>query len=305
MSEQMDEVDQLVLDLPVKPLRSQSGPVAWFGGKGHVSGWVAAHLPEHQTYVEPYGGAGSVLFTKAPAPIEVWNDLHGDLANLFRVLRDDPDELERRVTLTLHSRAEYEQAVDVLNDQSVTDRHARAVAFFVGMNQGFGGTYPTRGRWAKSKGQRLSGGMGNNTAQWWRKVSFIGDWHERLARVQIENRDALAVIRDFDSPETAFYLDPPYPGETRRMSLNAYRHEMTDDHHEQMVGLALDLAGAVVLSGYDTPLYDVLDEAGWRRVCRDVHARGASAGGKSRSEVLWIKPAAGVATPLVAGGSDV
>jgi DNA adenine methylase len=284
--------DAALIDLPLAARKSQSGPVAWFGGKGHLSGWIASHLPEHSTYVEPYGGAGSVLFTKSPAPIEVWNDLHGDLTNLFRVLRDAPDELERRVTLTLHSRAEYEHAVDVLSDHTVTDRHTRAWAFFVGMNQGFGGTYPTLGRWSKSKGQRLSNGMGNNTAQWWRKVGFIGDWHERLARVQIENRDALTVMRDYDSPQTTFYLDPPYPGETRRLSLNAYRHEMTDDHHEQMVGLALTLAGAVVLSGYETPLYDVLEEACWRKIHRSVHARGASAGDKARSEVLWIKPPA-------------
>lgn len=283
------EADLFSLDAQPATLKSQSGPVAWFGGKGHISGWIAAHLPEHDTYVEPYGGAGSVLFTKTPSPIEVWNDLHGDLTNLFRVLRDDPDELERRATLTLHSRAEYEHAVDVLGDPSVTDPHERAISFFVAMNQGFGGTYPTLGRWSKSKGQRLSNGMGNNTAQWWRKVGFIGDWHERLARVQIENRDALDVIRDYDSASTTFYLDPPYPGETRRLSLNAYRHEMTDDHHEQMVGVALSLSGCVVLSGYETPLYDVLGDAGWRKVSRPVHARGASSGGKARNEVLWIK----------------
>lgn len=288
----------------VTALPSKSGPVAWFGGKGHISGWIAAHLPRHSTYVEPYGGGGSVLFAKTPAPIEVWNDLHGDLSNLFRVLRDEPDELERRVTLTLHSRAEYEHAVTVLNDSASMDPHDRAVAFFVGMNQGFGGTYPTLGRWAKSKGQRLSGGMGNNTAQWWRKVGFIGDWHERLATVQIENRDALSVMRDFDSSDTTFYLDPPYPGETRRLSLNAYKHEMSDDHHEQMVGLALTLRGRVVLSGYETPLYDVLDDAGWVRIYRNVHARGASAGAKGRNEVLWISPPANRDNTPVSPPSD-
>lgn len=267
---------------------SQSGPVAWFGGKGHLSGWITDNLPAHDTYVEPYGGAGSVLFTKDRAPIEVWNDLHGDLTNLFRVLRDDPAELERRVSLTLHSRAEYEHAVDVLNSDT-TDQQDRAHAFFVAMNQGFGGTYPTLGRWAKSKGQRLSGGMGNNTAQWWRKVAFIDTWHERLASVQIENRDALDVIRDFDSPSTLFYLDPPYPSETRSMSLNAYKHEMSDDHHVQMLDLIVSAQGAVVLSGYDVPMYEVLTDHGWTRVEKAVHARGAGEGGaKGRSEQLWL-----------------
>jgi DNA adenine methylase len=267
-----------------------SGPVVWFGGKGHLSAWIASHLPKHDTYVEPYGGAASVLFAKEPAPIEVWNDLHGDLANLFRVLRDSPDELERRVTLTLHSRGEYEHAVRILNNPAITDPHDRAVAFFIGMNQGFGGTQPTLGRWAKSKGQRLSNGMGNNTAQWWRKVAFIGDWHERLARVQIENRDALSVMRDYDSESTAFYLDPPYPRATRVQSANAYRYEMDDSAHQQLVDVALSLRGAVVLSGYNTPIYTELGRAGWQRVARSVHARGAGGiGGKGRTEFLWIK----------------
>jgi DNA adenine methylase len=271
------------------PHKSQSGPVAWFGGKGHLSGWIADHLPAHDTYVEPYGGAASVLFTKKPAPIEVYNDLHGDLTNLFRVIRDDPDELQRIVTLTLHSRAEYEHAVDLLNSDE-TDPTKRAAAFFIGMNQGFGGTYPTVGRWAKSKGQRLSNGMGNNTAQWWRKVAWLDTWHERLASVQIENRDALDVIRDYDSPTTVHYLDPPYPEGERKSSLNAYKHEVGDSHHEALVDLILNVEGAVVLSGYDTPIYGPLDNAGWRVIEKTVHARGAgNKGGKKRSEWLWVK----------------
>lgn len=265
-----------------------SGPVVWFGGKGHISGWIASQLPEHFTYVEPYGGSGSVLFAKDPSPVEVWNDLHGDLTNLFRTIRDDPDELERRVSLTLHSRAEYEHAVDTLNDATVTDPLIRATSFFIAMNQGFGGTHPTLGRWGKSKGQRLSNGMGNNTAQWWRKVAFIDVWHERLARVQIENRDALEVMRDFDSPTTLHYLDPPYPTKVRRKSLNAYQHEVDDEHHKLMVDVAIGLDGAVVVSGYDTPLYAALDRAGWRRLNKPTHARGAGVGGKGRQEWLWV-----------------
>lgn len=268
-----------------------SGPVAWFGGKGHLAGWIADQLPPHDTYVEPYGGAASVLFAKPPAPIEVYNDLHGDLTNLFRVLRSgQAAAFHAEVSLILHSRAEYEHAVDLLNSAEA-DPLRRAVAFFVAMNQGFGGTYPSVGRWAKSKGQRLSGGMGNNTAQWWRKVAFIGAWHERLATVQVENRDALDVIRDFDSPTTTFYLDPPYPEARRAASLNAYKHETTDDHHAKLVDLVLHIDGAVVLSGYDTALYARLETApGWQVVGRSVHARGAgNAGGKQRSELLWIK----------------
>lgn len=264
-----------------------SGPVLWFGGKGHLASWIVEHLPDHEIYVEPYGGAAAVLFTKEPAPIEVYNDVHKDLTNLFTVLRDPESagELHRRTSLILHSRVEYEQAVADL--QTETDPVDRATAFFVAMNQGFGGTQPTPGRWASSRGQRLSGGMGNNTAQWWRKVAWIDWWHERLARVQIEGRDALDVIRAYDSERTTFYVDPPYLPDLRVDGGVAYLHDAGEEHHRQLVEMLSSIKGSAVLSGYDNELYGSL---GWHSVERNVHARGAgNAGGKSRVEKLWIR----------------
>lgn len=268
------------------------GPVVWYGGKGQMTGKILPHLPDAHTYVEPYGGAASLLFAKPPSPIEVYNDLHGDLVALFRTLRNPAafDRLKDRLVLTLKAREEYESAVYLLRDPA-TSEEDRAWAFFVAMNQGFGGTYPTPGRWTTHK-SRVRSGMAASVTSWWRRIAWLDDWHERLARVQIEHRDALAVIRAFDSPDTVFYLDPPYVPDTR-VSLSAYRYEQPPEHHERLVETLLGVQGHVVLSGYAHTIYDPLVAAGWGTVSFSAAVGGApGANDKSRTEQLWIRRAA-------------
>jgi len=126
-------------------------------------------------------------------------------------------------------------------------------------------------------------------------------WHGRLSRVQLDNRDALEVIRYWDSPETFFYIDPPYVADTRK-SKKIYNHETTDDHHQKLVSLLLKIRGGVVVSGYKHEIYAPLDEAGWKRYefeahCHIPQTRIAAISDKNkrrkqtrRTEVLWVKP---------------
>lgn len=268
------------------------GPVVWYGGKGQMTAKILPHLPDARVYVEPYGGAASLLFAKPPSPIEVYNDLHGDLVALFRVLQNPESflRLKHRLTLTMKARSEYELAVDLLRDPA-TSEEERAWAFFVAMNQGFGGTYPTPGRWARDK-SLVRSGMGKTVCLWWRRISWLDSWHERLAHVQIERRDAIQLIKEFDSPETVFYLDPPYVPDTR-VSLSAYRHEQPPEHHEHLVETLLRVQGQVVLSGYAHSIYDPLVAAGWGTVSFSAAVGGApGAASKSRTEQLWIRRAA-------------
>ena len=58
------------------------------GGKWKLAEWVISHFPAHQTYVELYGGAASVLMRKPRSVGEVYNDLNNEVVNVFRVLRD-------------------------------------------------------------------------------------------------------------------------------------------------------------------------------------------------------------------------
>lgn len=96
--------------MPDAPLTRPA--LRWHGGKWRLAPWVIEHFPPHRVYVEPYGGAASVLLRKRRSYAEIYNDLDDEVVGMFRVLRSDraPD-LVRAVALTPFGRREFEEAV--------------------------------------------------------------------------------------------------------------------------------------------------------------------------------------------------
>src|SRR4051794_6683840 len=88
-------------------------PFAYYGGKTTLADRIASLLPAHTHYVEPFAGSLAVLLAKSRSKMETVNDLDQDLMTFWRVLRDQPDELARRMTLTPHARAEQSAAYDL------------------------------------------------------------------------------------------------------------------------------------------------------------------------------------------------
>jgi DNA adenine methylase len=250
-------------------------------------------------------GAASLFFARPPAPVEVLNDLDGDLVNLFRCLqeKDKFEELKHRLRYTLYARAEFGRAIEILKDKSITDPVLRAWAFFVAMNQGMSGCKPSGiGNW--SRVFISNNGCAATTNNWIMRLSMLDDWHLRLLRAQIDSRDAIEVIRYWDNPDAVFYVDPPYHQETRK-DKNIYAIEPDHSHHEQLVETLLSCKGAVALSGYDHPVYAPLLEAGWtatkyetachaavRTRTSGLQGKGASKDKVPRIEVVWANPKA-------------
>ena len=85
----------------------------YHGGKWNLASWIISHFPVHECYVEPFGGAASVLLQKSRSPLEVYNDLDGRVVSFFSVLRERPDELARLLSLTPYARAEYELSYEI------------------------------------------------------------------------------------------------------------------------------------------------------------------------------------------------
>jgi DNA adenine methylase len=264
--------------------------VRWFGGKGNMIAKLLRHVPQGgKPYCEPYMGAASLFFARDPAPVEVLNDLDGDLVNLFRCLQNKTtfEELSHRIRYTLYSRAEFGRALEILKDKSVTDPVQRAWAFFVVQNQGFSGKKTTGiGNWGRVFVP--AGGCATNTNTWIMRLSMLEDWHKRLLMSQIDNRDAIEVIKYWDNPEAVFYIDPPYHHDTRKLK-EAYAIEPSHDHHIQLVETLLNCKGAVVLSCYDHPVYNSLKEAGWSVT---YYQTACHAAGRTRNSGLQGKGSA-------------
>lgn len=247
-------------------------PFAYYGGKTTLAPQIAALLPKHDHYVEPFAGSLAVLLAKQPSRAETVNDLDGDLVTFWRVLRDRPEDLERICLLTPHSRAEYEQAASGLTDDDLE----RARRVWVRLTQG-------RSHSMKPAGWTYSRVVYPMTGRLQSSARRIAHCAERLRSVTLESRDALDLILDYGAePTVCLYVDPPYLGSTRATN---YRVEMLDDDAHRTFADALnECKASVVLSGYDSPLYTELFD-GWHRM--DIAAPTTLSGDTDRVEVLW------------------
>lgn len=263
----------------------------WHGGKWKLAPWIIAHFPKHRVYVEPFGGAASVLVRKPRAYAEVYNDLDADLVNLFGILRDAPraTRLIEALKLTPFARDEFEAAY-VDTDDALDRARRMIVRSFMGF-----GSDGTNSEWRT--GFRANSNRSGTTPahDWWNYPDCLAAIVERFSGVTIENRDACDCMQQHDVPNALHYVDPPYLHATRstksRRKSNggvaAYRHELSDDDHGRLLSVVRSLERGVVLSGYPHPMYDSA-LAAWRRDDIAAHADGA----RDRTEVLWINPKA-------------
>ena len=249
--------------------------VRYHGSKYRIAPWIISHFPKHRIYVEPFGGGGSVLLRKPRAYAEIYNDLCGEMVNLFKVARDRGNELRTALELTPFARDEFDLSYEPAADELEQARRT-IVRSFMGFGSASASGYQTGFR-------PKSNNSGTTPARDW--ANYPKAFHilqERLQGVVIENRDAADVMLQQDSVETLHYVDPPYVAETRDGGAD-YRFEMSNDDHERLSDVLHSLKGHVIVSGYRCDLYDGL-YADWHRVEREALADGA----RPRVECLWM-----------------
>jgi len=247
----------------------------WHGGKWLLAPWIIDHLPDHRVYVEPFGGAASVLIRKPRSYAEVYNDLNGDVVNLFRVLRSGGGEnLAELLRLTPFAAEEFSEAYEA-TDCSVEKARRLIVRSFMG--------FGSNGHERKTGFRSNSNRSGTTPARdWLNYPDSLVRVAERMRGVVITKRDASEVMLAHDGPETLHYVDPPYLPETRDAG-GDYSHEMDEGDHARLLECLNSLSGKVVLSGYPSRLYDDALN-GWTRIERAALADGA----RKRTEVLWM-----------------
>lgn len=254
----------------------------WYGGKYSHLDWLLPLLPEATHYCEPFGGSAAVLINRPPSPVETYNDIYGDVVNFFRVLRDQKEALVEAIGLTPFSRAEFEAAI--ATPSAEISELERARRFYILARQVRTGLAQkaSSGRWAHCK-LTSRAGMAGAVSRWLGAVEDLPLIAQRLLRVQIENEPALKVIERYDSEETLFYCDPPYPHASRG-DANAYVNEMTDEQHRELAATLRSVKGKVAISGYSCALMDEL-YGDWRRT--ESKERVTHSVKTLRTEVLW------------------
>lgn len=246
------------------------------GSKWSIAEWIISHMPEHETYLEPFFGSGAVFFVKQPARLETINDLDGSVVNLFRMIRENPEQLANLVKWTPYARDEYDDAHHHVSDEVEQARRFlvrcwQSIRVKVGTKSGF-----------KCRG---TDDEVHHTRQWDEIPDRIFKVAERLKRVQIENRPAIELIKRFNRCDVLIYADPPYVFSTRGGKM--YEHEMADNDHIDLLE-ALDAhKGPVLLSGYENSIYDERLRNWTKRT-----TSGKPVNYESRTEVLWINPIA-------------
>lgn len=259
------------------PVKISRPPVRYYGGKWRIASWIMQYFPPHIAYVEPFCGAANILFQKLPSKFEVINDLNAEVVNFFDVLRSRPEDLIRALQLTPFSREEHRRA----HDRTGTSLE-RARKFYVRSRQSFGsgeGEYNTGWRYQANERR------GTSTIDEWNNTEHLWDAARRLKQVQIECDDALRVIPRFDTPETLFYVDPPYLFETRYSDEERYAHEMTNQDHRKLAEVLHRVQGKVILSGYASELYREL-YPDWTVKMKSTRTNG----NRPAEEYLWLSP---------------
>lgn len=255
---------------------------SYFGSKYNRIDEMIPHMPEHQHYLEVFGGSAAFLLNKPKSNIETYNDLDNDVVTFFRVLRDREDELIRAIDLTPYSRFEHDLCEFPPDDM---DELERARRFYVVIRQSRSSI--KNGSWSYQI--RAEEGRKAQTVEKWKNApNTLRAVAKRLKNVQIECLPALDILQRYDDPGVWALVDPPYPRSVRNETVGSYEYEMpNDDQHLELLTVLRGMKAKVMLCGYRCALYDEM-LADWNRVELREKAMGSSDVRKTNREVLWM-----------------
>lgn len=253
------------------------------GGKFLLAPWILSYFPEHDTFVDGFGGAANVLLQKPRSRAEYYFDLDDDVTNFMQTLgnRNTATELIRRIRWTPYARDVFEWSLS----KPVEDEIDRALQFCAKCWMGLGQKKQGTGTFRVSGNLDKSGG--HIPAKLWSDLKSYYQAAERLRGVVIESKSFFDVAEKLARPNTLFFLDPPYLGAVRG-SGNLYTHEMKSAiEHERLLKLILGLDGMVIICGYPSDLYSsTLETNGW--VMKTKQTRDNKR--RERTEAIWLNP---------------
>lgn len=257
-------------------------PFVWAGSKmNHLSHVLPFIPPSTKRFVDAFGGSGAVLLNTPFHELDVFNDLNSNVANFFMVLqnRDTMEELIGKLELLVHSR----EIFDSWRDKFRADRWDfdskvdQAVAWYYTIQVSFS-------RLGRHYGRNMRASF--ETRRVYERIPYFEQVHLRIRHAYIENKNALELIKEFDSKDTVFYLDPPY-WDTH---VGTYKGPLFgDSEHKALIDLIGRLKGRVILSGSECPYYDEVDFWSYKEKWPAEKKIKIESRSEGRMECLWVK----------------
>jgi DNA adenine methylase len=212
-------------------------PITYWGGKQNMADMIIRLLPPHRLYCEPFAGGAAIFFAKKPSSEEIINDRNSEIINFYEVLKSDFDALYLEVNTTLHSRKLHKHAGVIYENHDMFDRVKRAWAIWMLTTTSFGSRLNSI--WGHDiNGKRIS------TFRH-KRASFTKEFSDRLKNTHIECCDAIKVIRDNDTVDSLFYIDPPYVGADQ-----GHYAGYTQSDFDALLNTLAGIKGKFLLSSY-------------------------------------------------------
>lgn len=249
-------------------------PISYYGGKQMMLRHILPLIPPHKIYTESFVGGGAVFWAKEPSPVEVLNDLNGNVVNFYKVCQTDYEALKAKIDITLHSRELYKWAMVLYSLPYLFDPVNRAWAFWVLCNQGFAAQV---GSW----------GYAVHTDKCTAKVvtkknAFNESVRKRIEHAQIECNNALQVIKSRDAVDAFHYVDPPYIDVCQ-----GHYAGYTREHFVDLLEILTEVKGKFLLSTYDSDLLrEYVAKNGWNQKSFDKPLTASMKVGARKVEVL-------------------
>ena len=269
-----------------KEYKKVTPPFGYFGSKNKIALQLCKDLPRHNCWVEAFCGAASLTLAKPPAPIEVINDIDSEIVNVFKQLRENPEQLYKVLELTPYAREEFENARSK-NTTNATELE-RARRFLIQAMMAINGVFgEAQGGFSYSQSYSRNG-RDARVNRWCNLPERLSKVVSRLRSVRIDNRDAKEIVNMFiNRPATLVYLDPPYLGDRTK----GYTYDLNDEnYHQELLELANEANCMIFISGYENELYNDLltEKKGWSKKTIPTITKDSNGKSHDRSEVVWM-----------------
>lgn len=252
LAHNLESFEEIINNVSRADLPMLGPPFGWCGGKARDASWIINNFPPHQCYVEPFGGAASVLLRKHRSDVEVYNDLDQWAYSFFKALRDDPRQLLTNIAFIPHSRRFYTDGLAIWKEDRLPDDIIfRCAVWYYLRHASFSGHFQSGWAHGTTRGPKQ------------RALLRLMNIASRMRGVYIENSDFRDVIKTYDSKETLFYVDPPFVESEHYYARGKFQPEFQMQDHKDLAAILHRVKGKVALNYYEHPFIRKAYK-GWR-----------------------------------------